>query len=242
MEFDTAHFRLADLPPEESGQTGNKEFDTAHFRLADLGQQQQPQDTPKKRFRVAPAAAAQPVLPQGKLKQASTAAVPGKLPPPVPTPPPMPKAAPRAAPAPPPVPKAAPGKPAPAKPAVPAEQDPEWNPNSTVVDFRTLGHLVHQQDVAQSLFESELAGAPQKATEAHAADLSKWAAGEMVKEEKAAEKGPRPAATPPPKRHLPPPPVPLPVPRASGSAPWVWPSVAIGAILAAALALFLLWD
>jgi hypothetical protein len=238
MEFDTAHFRLGDLPPEDTGQNRNMEFDTAHFRLAD--QQQPPQDAPKRRFRVAPAApgaAAKQLIPQGKLQQASTDAVPGKLPPPVPRaaapakPAPMPPAA-KTPPAP-----AAKGKPAPA----PAAGQPEWNPSSTVVDFHTLGELVHQQDVVQNLFESEVASEPQKAKEGHAADLSKWAAGEMVKEAKAAEKAPHAAATPP-KRQLPPPPVPLPVPRTSGSAPWVWPSVAIGAILAAALAFFLLWD
>jgi len=156
MEFDTSHFRLAELKPEETGLNRNTEFDTAHFRLADMGQQ------------------------------------------------------------------------------------PEWSPNSTVVDFRTLGELVHQQDVAQDLFESELSPAPQKAKEAHAADIFRYAAGEMAKEEKAARQAPHPPAAP--KRDLPPPPIPLPRTMASGSAPFIWPSVAIGAILAAALALLLLWD
>jgi hypothetical protein len=240
MEFDTAHFRLADLKAEDTGQNRNTEFDTAHFRLADLGQQAPPPaDGPKKRFRVAPAAPAKPLIPQGKIKQASTDAVAGKAPPPMPTPPAMPKAAPRAPPAPPP--QAAPA--AKAKPAAaPPAAEPEWNPNSTVVDFRTLGELVRQQDVVQNLFESEVAAEPEKPKQAHAADLSRWAAGEMAKEKKAAAKSPHPAPTPGPKRQLPPPPVPLPVPHPSGSAPWVWPSVAVGAILAAALAFFLLWD
>ena len=199
-EFDTAHFRLADMAPEDSGQNRNLEFDTAHFRLADMGQQPQ-QDAPKRRFRVAPRAEAKPVLPPGKIKQASTAA-------------------------------------APAEP--PAAEKPEWNPNSTVVDFRTLGELVHQQDVAQDLFESELSPAPQKAREAHAADIFRYAAAEMAKEEKDAKQTPHPPAAP--KRDLPPPPIPLSRTTASESAPFIWPSVAIGAILAAALALLLLWD
>jgi hypothetical protein len=168
MEFDTAHFRVADMVPEDSGQKRNLEFDTAHFRLAEMGQQPQ-QEAPKRRFRVAPRAEAKPVLPPGKIKQASTA-------------------------------------------AAPAAGKPEWNPGSTVVDFRTLGELVHQQDVAQDLFESELSPAPR----------------------------PHPPAAP--KRDLPPPPIPLPRKKAGGSAPFIWPSVAIGAILAAALALLLLWD
>src|SRR5438477_2815473 len=114
MEFDTAHFRLGDLPPEDSGQNRILEFDTAHFKLADLGQQPA-QDAPRKRFRVSPAEG-KPII-QSKLKQASTDAVPGKAPPPAPTPPPA---------------------------ANPAGRGPEWSPNSTVVDFRTLGELVHK--------------------------------------------------------------------------------------------------
>jgi hypothetical protein len=35
-EFDTAHFRLADLAPEDTGSSRNLEFDTAHFKLAEL--------------------------------------------------------------------------------------------------------------------------------------------------------------------------------------------------------------
>jgi hypothetical protein len=62
----------------------------------------------------------------------------------------------------------------------------------------------------------------------------------MAKEETAARQTPQPPAAP--KRDLPPPPIPLPRTTASGSAPFIWPSVAIGAILAAALALLLLWD
>jgi hypothetical protein len=126
-------------------------------------------------------------------------------------------------------------------PAARAEAKPVFpNPNSTVVDFRALGELVHQQDVAQDLFESELSPAPQKAKEAHAADIFRYAAGEMAKEEKAARQAPHTPAAP--KRDLPPPPTPLPRTMASASAPFIWPSVAIGAILAAALALILLWN
>jgi hypothetical protein len=62
----------------------------------------------------------------------------------------------------------------------------------------------------------------------------------MAKKETAARQTPQPPAAP--KRDLPPPPTPLPRTMASGSAPFIWPSVAIGAILAAALALLLLWD
>ncbi len=36
MEFDTSHFRLADLQAEEGAATRQLEFDTSHFRLADL--------------------------------------------------------------------------------------------------------------------------------------------------------------------------------------------------------------
>jgi hypothetical protein len=161
----------------------------------------------------------------------------------VPRPPPMPM--PKAAPRPPPAQKAAPPKPA----APPPAAQPEWDPNSTSVDFRTLGELVRQQDVAQSLFETELVPSeaqvepePEHVGEARAADLSKWAAQELAKEERAAKAAPRPAVAPKPKRELPPPPIPTPKPQASGAAAWLWPSVAIGAILAAVLALFLLWN
>src|SRR5438477_12899764 len=41
-DFDTSHFRLADLKNEEGGPGGRQmEFDTAHFKLADL----KPEDT-----------------------------------------------------------------------------------------------------------------------------------------------------------------------------------------------------
>ena len=56
------------------------------------------------------------------------------------------------------------------------------------MDFRTLGELVHQQDLAQSLFETKLV--PDEApviedpvADAHAAELSSW--------------GPRSCCTPP---------------------------------------------
>ena len=264
-DFDTSHFRLADLKAEEGAATRQLEFDTSHFRLADLkGAQGARALVPR---RIVPKGMEAPVElqspshpgkagPRSALKQASTAAakplgaapvavrqasgVAGtSAPPPVAAkaaPAPVARAEPR--------PAAVPPRPLPG----PVESD--FDPNATAVDFRTLGELVHQQVVAQSLFETELVPAEAKvlkepappappAPEKPAADpqadaLSAWAAKEL-QTSAAAEQKPDLAAMLKAKARAASPP---PVPRAEGKS-WLPTAVAIAGALAMAVAL--LW-
>ena len=264
MEFDTGHFRLADLQADDDGQNRQMEFDTSHFRLADLKGAQGARALVPKRI-VPKGMEAEVELPQspsnpGKagprsaLKQASTAAAKpmgaapvavrqgpaarsAVPPPPVAAsalPAPASKAAPRPAPA------SAPRAPEPAaRPAakpLPAPVESDFDPNATAVDFRTLGELVHQQDVAQSLFETELvpAEAPvveEPAADPHAAELSSWAAKELA-HGAAAEKPDLAAMLKAKARAASPPPVPLPPEKS-----WLPTAVAIAGALALAVAL-----
>src|SRR3954471_19455550 len=59
LEFDTAHFRLQDLKSDESSASRQMEFDTSHFRLQDLkGAQGSRAAVPK---RITPKGAEQPI-------------------------------------------------------------------------------------------------------------------------------------------------------------------------------------
>jgi len=280
-EFDTSHFKLADLQPEDDGQSRNLEFDTAHFKLADLKAEGEAQgrqmefDTAHFRLqdlkgaqgaralvpkRIVPKGMEPPIdiaptpgspgkaAPRNAIKQASTAAVKpagsvpvgvrGVPPPPVPTPPPMAKAAPRPSQKSSP-PKAAPPARPPPRP-LPEKVESDFDPNATSVDFRTLGKLVHDQQAAQSIFESEIVPdeapivdeAPPAPPDPHVAELSKWAAAEM--ESGAKEEVQHPAA--PKKRPLPPPPVPVAPPPEKSYAP-----IAIGLAAALVIGLVILW-
>ena len=163
MDFDTAHFRVAELAADDNGQSRNLEFDTAHFRLQELkGAQGARAAVPR---RIAPAGqepAPIPISDKAKkagLKQLSTGT--GK-----------PSAAPRKPSTPPPAPAkkqtdalelAAPSRhtPAPAArpaPSKPAAKKPAFDANSTAVDFVAYGAQVQQQNDAQDLFQSSLAG------------------------------------------------------------------------------------
>ena len=232
------------------------EFDTSHFRLADLkGAQGVRALVPK---RIVPRGMEAPELPQspgnpGKagtrnaLKQASNAAAkpmgaapvavrqtPGSPKPAAPPPPvaramaaPFPRTAPR---------PDAIDAPAPHPGPLAAKVESDFDPNSTAVDFRTLGELVHQQDLAQSLFETKLV--PDEApviedpvADAHAAERSSWGAKELVP---AAEGGPPDLAAKlkAKARATTPPPLPLPPEKS-----WLPTAVAIAGALALAVAL-----
>ena len=250
--------------PKEKGM-GVSEFDTAHFRLADMGLSDRPQRSelskggdrlavPK---RILPKGAQAPVeldkplptpppleldLPQTKgpgaksrsvLKQASTAAANPSAPAPA-------VKSVRASPAPKP---AAPAKPS-SKPAAPPAEEEAFDPNRTSVDFRTLGALVQKQQAAQSIFESELVPDeapvvdPAPAADPKAEELSKWAAQQLKEDEKSqpdlAARLKAKALTKPP------PPVPLGEPK--GPSAWLYVGIAGGILAAIAFVAFLLWD
>ena len=268
-DFDTAHFRLADLATAaalegDSGQSRNLEFDTAHFRLSELGTSD---SAPKREVltrggdrlavpkRITPQGAqaqaqgpleldapVQPPVPPSKrekisgkprsvLKQASTAAEKSSEPPPA-------VKSVRAAPAP------RPAAPPPKAPAPPVAEEP-FDPNRTSVDFRTLGALVHGQQVAQSLFESELV--PDEApvvdppqADPKAAELAKWAAEQVKvaeksepKEDLAAKLKARALAKPPP---------PVPIEPPPGPSPWLYVGIAGGILAAIAVVIFMFFD
>ena len=218
MEFDTGHFRLADLQAEDDGKSRQLEFDTSHFRLADLkGRQGARALVPK---RIVPKGMAAVELPQSPGN-------PGK-------------AGPRNA----------------LKQASTAAQKPlgaapvasDFDPNATAVDYRTLGELVHRQVVAQSLFETELAPAEapglekEPAAEAqaaaapvedrHADALSSWAARELASSAGADGKPDLAAMLKAKARAASPPPVPT-----SKEKSWLPTAVAIAGALALAIAL-----
>ena len=232
MEFDTGHFRLAEMAAEDNGQSRNLEFDTAHFRLAEMGQQPTPVGGPM-RMRIAPGA---PSPKAGAPTPVSTDVLPTGARPALPRRPALGKSAP---------PRAKPAAAPKAAPPQPAEPDEDFDPNRTSVDFRTLGAQVHQQQVAQELFEEELVPAeadlPQDeaariaAEKAKAAELARWAA-EELKHKQAAEAKPAPAA----KAH---PPVPLHVPRRqeTGTPIWMYGTVA-GVAAVILLVLYLVLD
>ncbi|MCA1827378.1 MAG: DUF4339 domain-containing protein [Myxococcales bacterium] len=258
-DFDTAHFRLADLATQkelegDSGLKRDLEFDTAHFRLADLGQAA-PKATkggdrvavPKRILPKGPQAQGpleldvpQPKAPakaRSAIKQASTAAVKSSEPPPA-------VKSVRAAAAPKP---AAPAKPQPSRAAgaapPPVAEEP-FDPNRTSVDFRTLGALVNKQQAAQSLFEKEVVpDAPevepeQPQPDPHAAELSKWAAQQLKEDEKshpdlAARLKAKALAKPPP---------PLPTDEVKAPSMWLYVGIAGGILAALAFVAFLLWD
>ena len=161
-DFDTAHFKVAELADGDSGKSRDLEFDTSHFRLAELkGTQGARASVPR---RIAPAGmepAPLPVSEKAKkagLKQLSTGT--GTPPATAKKPGPPPATAKKPAEAielaqplrhpPPPAAKAAP-RPAAKKAA------PTFDPNKTNVDFMTLGEQVHQQQDAQDLFSASLA-------------------------------------------------------------------------------------
>lgn len=251
LEFDTGHFKLADMKAEESGQNRQMEFDTSHFKLADMKGAQgaralvpkrivpKGMDAPEIEIPRPPQAPGKPG--RNALKQASTAAAkpaPGSPfgarnnPPPVATPRPAPSEPRQAA-----IMSKGTSRPA----GKPAAAEEEFDPNRTSVDFRTLGALVHHQNAAQALFESELvpAEAPiidEPPPDPQVAELSKWAAAEM---QTGAREEAHPAA--PKKKAAPPPPVPLP-PRPEKS--WIPTAIAIAGALAlvAALAWYFIAD
>ena len=267
-EFDTAHFRLADMAAQaesDSGVNRAMEFDTAHFRLADMGLSDRPQrsELSKGGDRLA---VPKRILPKG-------AQAPVELDKPLPTPPPLELDLPqtkgpgaksrsvlkqastaaanpsapapavksvRASPAPKP---AAPAKPS-SKPAAPPAEEEAFDPNRTSVDFRTLGALVQKQQAAQSIFESELVPDeapvvdPAPAADPKAEELSKWAAQQLKEDEKSQ---PDLAARLKAKALTkPPPPVPLGEPK--GPSAWLYVGIAGGILAAIAFVAFLLWD
>jgi hypothetical protein len=227
MEFDTAHFKLAELAPDDDGTKRDLEFDTARFRLAELkGSTGARAAVPK---RIAPkgmearpprpSPSSHPVI-KSKLKQASTAARP--MPPPVDE---IPLAVPRPSPAAKPPPPARPAaRPPPAK--APAVLAADFDPRTTSVDFLAYGEQVHQQQVAQDLFES-VAGPEAPSANAH--ELGKLAAEEMAKEQSPAVRAPSR-----------PPPVHIPLPPRKKSAAPVWFAVG-GGVVALLVVLFLLF-
>jgi len=252
-DFDTAHFRLADLATQkelegDSGLKRDLEFDTAHFRLAELGKSAPrltkggdrlavpKRITPKEAQGALELDAPQPKgKPKSTIKQASTAAVKPS------EPPPSVKSV-RAAAAPKP---AAPVKPAPSKPAgvppPPVAEEP-FDPNRTSVDFRTLGALVQKQQQAQSMFETELvpdeAPVVDPGPDPRAEELGSWAAQQLKEEEKsqpdlAARLKARALAKPPP---------PLPMDEPKGPSMWLYVGIAGGVLAALAFVAFLLWD
>jgi hypothetical protein len=79
LEFDTAHFRLKDLAPGDDGKKRDLEFDTAHFRLADMPKGGDRLAVPKRIMPGgAPASAPQPpsaAPAKARLQPASTDAV-----------------------------------------------------------------------------------------------------------------------------------------------------------------------
>ncbi|MGZ6142472.1 MAG: hypothetical protein ACXWLM_03985, partial [Myxococcales bacterium] len=140
-----------------------------------------------------------------------------------------------------------PAAPAPAAPKAPprppVEEEP-FDPNRTSVDFRTLGALVHGQQVAQSLFESELvpdeAPVVDPAPDPKAAELAKWAAEQVKAEEKAQPKEDLAAKLKAKALAKPPPPVPLEPPP--GPSPWLYVGIAGGILAAIAVVFFLFFD
>ncbi|MGZ6143294.1 MAG: DUF4339 domain-containing protein, partial [Myxococcales bacterium] len=168
-DFDTAHFRLADLATAaalegDSGQSRNLEFDTAHFRLADLGKGAgAPAQLPKGPDRLA---VPKRILPQGAAAQAQGPLELDTPNPPPPSHPPLPpskrdkisskprsvlkqasNAAVQSSEPPPAVksvraaPAPRPAAPAPKAPPKPPVEEEPFDPNRTSVDFRTLGAL-----------------------------------------------------------------------------------------------------
>lgn len=244
-DFDTAHFRLADLQTQkelqgDSGLKRDLEFDTAHFRLAELGQSApkltRGGDRPAVPKRIAPKRADTPLeldLPQKKtkstIKQASTAAVKPSEPPPA-------VKSVRAT--------AAPKPAAPVKPPQAAKVEEPFDPNRTSVDFRTLGALVHDQQKAQELFEKQVVpDAPEVEPERdpHAAELSNWAADQLAQDEKSRPKEDLAAKLKAKALSKPPPPLPMahePKPPST----WLYVAIAGGIVAAVAFVAFLLLD
>jgi len=210
-EFDTAHFRLADLAPEDTGSSRNLEFDTAHFKLAELkaeddGQSRQMEfDTAH--FR----------LQDLKGAQGARALVPKRIVPQGMEPPPEEPAPPRSL-----------GEAAP-RTTLRQASTAAVKQSSPVAVRQMPPPVAAEPPMAKATQRP----APKPATaQPHVAELSKWAASEV---ESGAKENARHRVAPK-KQPLPPPPVPVAPPPEKSHA---WLAIGLAAVLVIACAI--LW-